>query len=417
MADGVQYFYDAQNKRVWQASCITSGYCTPGTGWVLNLNQDTVNLFGTDGKQLASYQAGGAWNPSGGINVAMGFSYTNTQVYFGGRLVGQQVGTNGYLAVIQDRLGSVGKYYPYGEERNAPQLPNDQVKFATYTRDSATENDYADQRYYTSTLGRFMTPDPAASAKSDLPQSWNRYNYASTDPVNNNDPTGLDDEGGDDQSAPPISFGGANPPRQTPVRSNDNTPYPKCNPTDNASVDHKIDFILAHYDDAMTEANNIQNALGPVTINTQNLATTFLMWSMNESGYGLDPPATINNNYFGDAGHNSQYSVTCPAGASPGPACYSSSFSWLGQLAFGLSLTPHTPNDPNPGNVSYAGFLESVLTSNPNASSAEILDAIGSAGWNPYPNYGDKIAGGSGFPGIKGIPGLIDCLKKNYGLK
>ncbi len=191
---GVQYFYDAQNKRVWQASCTTSGYCTPGPGWVLNLNQDTVNLFGADGKQLASYQAGGAWNPSGGINVAMGFSYTNTRVYFGGRLVGQQVGTNGYLAVIQDRLGSVGKYYPYGEERNSPQLPNDQVKFATYTRDSATGNDYADQRYYSSVLGRFMTPDRYwGSASLTNPQSWNRFEYVLSDPVNHWDPNGLCD--------------------------------------------------------------------------------------------------------------------------------------------------------------------------------------------------------------------------------
>ena len=202
---GAQYFYDAQNKRVWQASCTTSGYCNPGSSWVLNLNQDTVNLFGADGKQLASYQAIGAWNPSGGTNVAMGFTYTNTRVYFGGRLVGQQVGTNGYLAVIQDRLGSLGKYYPYGEERNSPQLPNDQVKFATYTRDSATGNDYADQRYYTSTLGRFMTDDPSGDGwDAENPQSWNTYAYSLGEPINLNDPTGLVDlpitNGGDPYS-------------------------------------------------------------------------------------------------------------------------------------------------------------------------------------------------------------------------
>ncbi len=51
-AGGVQYFYDAQNKRVWQATCIP-GYCTPGGTWYLNTA--TVNLFGADGKQLASY--------------------------------------------------------------------------------------------------------------------------------------------------------------------------------------------------------------------------------------------------------------------------------------------------------------------------------------------------------------------------
>jgi RHS repeat-associated protein len=86
-------------------------------------------------------------------------------------------------------------------------LLNDQVKFATYTRDSATGNDYADQRYYSSTLGRFMTADPyTASGGPGSPTSWNRYAYTRGDPANSIDRTGLlntaplgdddDDDGG-----------------------------------------------------------------------------------------------------------------------------------------------------------------------------------------------------------------------------
>ena len=179
-AGGVQYFYDAQNKRIWQGNCTTSGYCSPGTGWVLNAEQ--VNMYGADGKMIGTYSL---------------FSATTTErIYFGGRLVAQQsVNQGAPVPIVQDRLGSVGKYYPYGEERNSPQLPNDQVKFATYTRDSATGNDYADQRYYTSTLGRFMTPDRYwGSASPGNPQSWNRYTYVLNDPVNRNDPLGLCDD-------------------------------------------------------------------------------------------------------------------------------------------------------------------------------------------------------------------------------
>jgi len=184
-----QYFSDAQNKRVWQATCFT-GYCTPGSNWVLETSQ--VNMFGADGKQLASYAVSGAWNNTTKNQVAVNFAPVAVRSYFGGRLVGQQLGTNIYEPVIQDRLGSVGKYYPYGEERNSPQLPNDQVKFATYTRDSATGNDYADQRYYTSVLGRMMTVDQSeASLRLTSPLTWNRYSYATGDPVNSNDPTGL----------------------------------------------------------------------------------------------------------------------------------------------------------------------------------------------------------------------------------
>src|SRR5205807_5365764 len=60
----------------------------------------------------------------------------------------------------------------------SPPLANDQVKFASYTRDSATGLDYADQRYYANTFGRFMSPDLYQSSGGPTsPQSWNRYAY------------------------------------------------------------------------------------------------------------------------------------------------------------------------------------------------------------------------------------------------
>jgi RHS repeat-associated protein len=73
--------------------------------------------------------------------------------------------------------------------------PNDSLKFATYTRDAATGLDYADQRYYASNFGRFMSPDPyratatSPSRPSD-PLSWNRYSYTRGDPINYGDPRG-----------------------------------------------------------------------------------------------------------------------------------------------------------------------------------------------------------------------------------
>ena len=91
----------------------------------------------------------------------------------------------------QDRLGSVGSYYPYGEDKGGA-LPNDQLKFATYTRDSATGLDYAMNRYFSSAWGRFGSPDPyKGSAGPSDPQSWNRYAFVSGDPINRSDKRGL----------------------------------------------------------------------------------------------------------------------------------------------------------------------------------------------------------------------------------
>ncbi len=148
-AGTTHYAYDAQNKRIWQAT-----FSNQSGNWVFT--NDSISLFGIDGKLIGTYTAGAAWNQTQ-TQIPLSFYVQTQRAYFGKKLVasGQTLGP-----AVQDRLGSVGKYYPFGEDRNSTYIPNDQVKFATYTRDSATSLDYADQRYYGSTFGRFMTPDP-----------------------------------------------------------------------------------------------------------------------------------------------------------------------------------------------------------------------------------------------------------------
>jgi RHS repeat-associated protein len=85
------------------------------------------------------------------------------------------------------------KYYPYGEQEGAGSA-NDRDKYGTYYRDATTGLDYAQNRYYASTMGRFLTPDlwPAgANNGAVLTGNWNRYAYVSGDPVNMTDPVGL----------------------------------------------------------------------------------------------------------------------------------------------------------------------------------------------------------------------------------
>jgi RHS repeat-associated protein len=91
-----------------------------------------------------------------------------------------------------DRTASVGdgsRYFPYGEDRST--APDDAHKFATYYRDAGSGLDYAVNRYYSSTYGRFTSADPyRASGGPADPGSWNRYAYVQGDPVNLNDPSG-----------------------------------------------------------------------------------------------------------------------------------------------------------------------------------------------------------------------------------
>ena len=101
--------------------------------------------------------------------------------YFGSRL----------LTIPADRVGSLGKYYPYGEERGTA-TADEAYKFATYFRDGDSGLDYAVNRYYDSATGRFLSADPyIANSPFADPLEWNRYSYVSGDPINYLDPRGL----------------------------------------------------------------------------------------------------------------------------------------------------------------------------------------------------------------------------------
>jgi RHS repeat-associated protein len=145
------YLYDPSNKRVMRTDSARGNWYQI-TLWVGSMR---IGAYGFDMKE---------------------------DRYIGGRRIAPQ-----------DRLGSylhTGRtFLPYGEELNP--TSNDADKFATYRRDS-TGLDYADQRYYSPGVGRFLTADPyMASAGAADPSSWNRYAYVEGDPINYVDPKGL----------------------------------------------------------------------------------------------------------------------------------------------------------------------------------------------------------------------------------
>ena len=185
IATGLQYAYDSRNKRIWKATFDGNG----------NVSAQEVYFYGVDGQKLGTYSIGPFYYTQN--IVVLADSSTSLAQYFGRKRVD----------IFQDRLGSrragsQGRYYPYGEDGTNP-MPNDQVKFATYTRDSATGLDYADQRYYDNLRGRFTSPDRyVASSGPKDPGSWNRYSYVASDPVNLNDPRGLSIQAPDDNCGP-----------------------------------------------------------------------------------------------------------------------------------------------------------------------------------------------------------------------
>ena len=185
-----RYSYAPGNRRVWRG-LFTSG----------NLTTDEVTFWGVNGQKLAVYQLTytNLTTPPTQANWVWYASQTGTNYYFGRKLIKN---ASGYVGA--DRLGSIGKFYPWGQEKPSA-TTNGTEKFTGYFRDSETGLDYADNRYHNPGTGRFMTPDPSMSSMAPRnPLSWNRYAYVLGDPVNLVDKNGLatlDESGcsGDDE--------------------------------------------------------------------------------------------------------------------------------------------------------------------------------------------------------------------------
>src|SRR5215208_3445683 len=97
---------------------------------------------------------------------------------------------------------------PFGEEvyEGRQGYGGDSVRqrFTGYERDSETNLDYAQARYYASIQGRFSSPDPLlASGRPAQPQTWNRYSYVLNNPLRMTDPTGMASGDAQQQQSPP----------------------------------------------------------------------------------------------------------------------------------------------------------------------------------------------------------------------
>jgi len=179
-AFGATYTYDASNRLVTAFSSNGTenyGYAPDNKRVYKKLasGEEQVHFY-SGNQRLGIYK----FQVDGGGNWSL--VTVSTQKYFGGRKL-----------ETMDRLGSDvrnTKYFPYGAEPTV--TANEKDKFGTYFRDTASNLDYADQRYYSSVIGRFMSPDPyTASGGAGDPASWNRYAYVGGDPINANDPNGL----------------------------------------------------------------------------------------------------------------------------------------------------------------------------------------------------------------------------------
>lgn len=136
-------------------------------------------------------------------------------------------------------------------------------KFTGYERDAESGLDNAQARYNSSSLGRFMSPDPAnTGADQTNPQSWNMYSYVLNNPLPLIDPTGLEcvwDDGSYDSPGDPVTGSGNG-----------------CSAQGGTWVDHSY-FQLNGLADWSADPNqDIANIAGAIQNNTAN--TTVIVY-------------------------------------------------------------------------------------------------------------------------------------------
>ncbi len=204
-----QYVYDAGGNRV--AKGTLSGVNWPALGNVCpapttanGFNLTATYLYGSGGQidteldQPTSSAPAGSWhqNVYGGnglLATYTGQNGTPPVLYFN---INDWLGTKRVELDTTGRATAYWKSDPFGSYLTQVGSGTDAAEnhFTGKERDAESGNDYFGARYYASSMGRFMSPDPSQLYYADPmnPQTLNLYSYALNNPLKLTDPTGFE---------------------------------------------------------------------------------------------------------------------------------------------------------------------------------------------------------------------------------
>ncbi|MGO8787983.1 MAG: RHS repeat domain-containing protein [Terriglobia bacterium] len=186
------YAYNAEGQMV-SAVAGAYTYTYDGDGQRVMKSSGKMYWYGPNGEVLTETDLSGNLTDDyvflGGQRLARVDATGNVDYYFSDHLGSSRVVTNASGNVLDD-----SDFYPFGWERPVASSSGNTYKFTGKERDAETGNDNFGARYYGSSLGRFMTPDPAGMMAVDItsPQTLNRYAYVVNNPLSFTDPLGLD---------------------------------------------------------------------------------------------------------------------------------------------------------------------------------------------------------------------------------
>ena len=166
-------------------------------------------VYGADGALVKSTNSStGAWTVYiGGVYEVTDTGAVTKYYSVGGKAIAMRQGAGSPMYLLTDQLGSsttiannagaviaTERYWPFGGMRSSTgSTPTDRL-FTGQRQEPAGDNALGlynyNARFYSTTLGRFLSVDPVAGAEGD-PQSWNPYTYVRNGPLVYSDPTGM----------------------------------------------------------------------------------------------------------------------------------------------------------------------------------------------------------------------------------
>jgi RHS repeat-associated protein len=185
------YGYDAEDRLTQVDGGGTASYVYDANGQrveKVTASGQVHYFYDEDGNVIVERDQSGVWLKDyvymGGRHVA---EFSGGQTYF---VHGDHLGSTRIVTDVTGNVADSLDYLPYGEQIAGDTFTTH--KFTGKERDSETGNDYFGARYNSSSIGRFMSPDPGnAGASATNPQSWNMYAYTMNNPVSLTDPTGM----------------------------------------------------------------------------------------------------------------------------------------------------------------------------------------------------------------------------------
>jgi RHS repeat-associated protein len=186
------YTYNGENQLV-STGGVTYNY--DGDGRRVSKSSGKLYWYGTGADPLDETDL------AGNTNNASFKEY----IFFGANRIARRDSSNAVNYYFSDHLGTArsvanstgtilddSDFYPFGGERVVISSSGNTYKFTGKERDSESALNNFGARYNSSSMGRFMSPDPVYFQASMLtdPQRFNEYAYARNNPLLYLDPSG-----------------------------------------------------------------------------------------------------------------------------------------------------------------------------------------------------------------------------------